>query len=177
MRSLRQSMALVVASGFIACSNEPTANGGLASRSSELLLSDNASGPLVTGHASVIQQPSGALRTFSFSARMMPDGSVKGEYVNHNRQGGFVNHGEIDCLRLIGTNGAVMSGPIRKSDNPTAPPGGRTIFQVEDNGEGGTDAPDRVSMLFNFLAGGTEDCNNTTLTTAPIADGNIQVRP
>lgn len=140
-------------------------------------LSSHASGSSARGHASVTQQPSGELRTFSFTARVMPDGSVKGEYVNHNRQGDAVNHGEIDCLRLIGANGAVMSGPIRKHTNP-AFEGFRSIVRVEDNGEGNDDPPDRVGMLNLVASTSTLDCQTfTPQILIPLEGGNIQVTP
>ena len=141
------------------------------------VLSSHASGPSARGHASVTQQPSGELRTFSFTARVMPDLSVKGEMVNHNRQGDAVNHTEIDCLRLIGTNGAVMSGLIRKHTNP-ALEGFRSIFRVEDNGEGGNDAPDRVGLVSVVPPTSPLDCQSLTPTILmPLEGGNIQVDP
>jgi hypothetical protein len=130
----------------------------------------------VSGHANVTQAP-GVLRTFSFSAREMPDRTVEGNYVNHNRLGGAVNHGEIDCLRLIPPNGAVLSGPTRKHTNP-AFEGGTTIFRVEDNGEGADSPPDRVSQLVIFMPGSPLDCHTfTPVVLLPVEGGNIQVRP
>jgi hypothetical protein len=126
----------------------------------------------------VIQLPSGAKRTFSFHARVMPDGTVEGEYDNHNRQGGFVNHGDIDCLRFDGPNSAVMSGPSQRSTNPAAPLGSSSILRVVDNGEGADDAPDQVSMLIIVPPGSTSNCMNfTPATMLPLVGGNIQVRP
>ena len=150
--------------------SEPTAP------ESRALFARNGVGSQVTGHATVTQAP-GVLRTFSFSARRMPDGTVEGNFVNHNRLGGAVNHGDIDCLRLIPPNGAVLSGPIRKHTNPTFV-GRRTVFRVEDNGEGGDDPPDRVSQLVNLPAGSTLDCQTLTpVVLLPVEGGNIQVRP
>jgi hypothetical protein len=178
MFSLRHCIPLACASALLACGSDSRVADPLSPRFAAGQLSTSPSGPSASGHASVIQQPSGALRTFSFHARVMPDGSVQGEYDNHNRQAGFVNHGDIDCLRLIGTNGAVMGGPSRRSDNPAAGPGSRVIFRVEDNGEGAGDVPDRVSLLFLFPPGSTEDCQIfTPPNTSPIEGGNIQVRP
>jgi hypothetical protein len=140
-------------------------------------LSESESGPSASGHADVIQLPSGALRTFSFHARVMPDGSVEGEYDNHNRQQGFINHGDINCLRFINDHDVVMSGIIQNSDNPAAPPGGTSVFRVVDNGEGNDD-PDQVSQLSNFPVGSTVDCQTLTpMILFPLVGGNIQVRP
>lgn len=107
----------------------------------------------------------------------MPDGSIHGEYDNHNRQGGFVNHGTIDCLRFIGDHGAVMSGVIQRSTNPAAPPGATSVFRVEDNGEGADDPPDQVSQLANFASGAVSCQTLTPVNLFPLAGGNIQVRP
>lgn len=178
MFSLRACIPFVSALALVACGAGSASTDALSPVSDALRSSEVASGPSVSGHANVIQLPSGALRTFSFHARVMPDGSVQGEYDNHNRQQGFVNHGDIDCLRLIGSNGAVLSGTIRKSDNPANVPGSRTIFRVEDNGEGEGAAPDRVSMLANVPAGSTTDCTNfTNAVLFEVVGGNIQVRP
>ena len=169
-------VASLVSTGiFLACSGEPTDKHVLAP---DLRLSetpDNAAGPSASGHANVIQA-SGTLRTFSFTARLMPDGTVHGQYENHNRAQGFSNHGDVDCLRFVGDNIAVMSGTIRRSDNPAAVEGGRTIFRVEDYGEGADSPPDRVSMLALFPPGTTSDCETfTPVTSIPIVGGNIRV--
>jgi hypothetical protein len=140
-------------------------------------LSVDAAGPSVSGHGNLTQLPSGANRTFSFHARVMPDGTVQGEYDNHNRQGGFVNHGDIDCIRFIGTNGAVLSGRSTRSTNPLGPEGTVTIFRVEDLGEG-ADIIDRVSQLLIFAADSPNNCMNfTPPVLLPIEAGNVQVRP
>ena len=176
MFALSRHASLLYAAALIACSTD---SGGIAvaPQLDAVEAASGASGPSVTGHANMTQQPSGELRTFSFTGRVMPDGTVEGQFVNHNRQGDAVNHGEIDCLRLVGTNGAVLSGPIRKHTNP-ALEGGTTIFRVEDNGEGTDDPPDRVSQLLNFAPGSTDDCTTVTPATMfPIEGGNIQVRP
>ena len=163
---------------LLACASESSPTAARPPASAAVQLSESASGPSASGHANVIQLPSGAKRTFSFHARVMPDGSVEGEYDNHNRQGGFVNQGDIDCLRFVGTNGAIMSGPVKRSTNPAAPPGARSIFRVEDNGEGADDVPDRVSPLFIVAGDSPVTCQNfTTEVLIPLVGGNIQVRP
>lgn len=163
---------------LLACASESSPTAARPSASAEVQLSESAAGPSASGHADVIQLPSGAKRTFSFHALVMPDGSVEGEYDNHNRQGGFVNHGDIDCLRFIGTIGAVLSGPVQRSTNPAAPPGSRAIFRVEDNGEGADDVPDQVSQLAVVAADSPLTCQNfTPAPLFPLVGGNVQVRP
>ena len=179
MSTLRSWLPLICGAALLtACSTDSTPTRGLSPRLLSVEFSESESGPSASGHADMIQEPSGALRTFSFHARIMPDGSVQGEYDNHNRQQGFVNHGDIDCIRFIRTNSAVMSGVILRNDNPIAPPGGTSIFRVEDNGEGADDPPDRVSQVANFPAGSPANCNTITpVNMFPIVGGNIQVRP
>ena len=177
MFTVRHCLSALGGTILLACAadSNPTA---VRPRLSAFELSEDVPGPWAGGHANVIQLPSGAKRTFSFHARVMPDGSVDGEYDNHNRQGGFVNHGEIDCLRFLGPNGAVMSGPSERSTNPAAPEGSISIFRVEDNGEGADDPPDRVSQLLIFPPGSAENCQTfTPATLIPLIGGNIQVRP
>jgi hypothetical protein len=178
MPTSRHVATLLCAGTLLACSAEPNSSHVLAP---QLRLSEtpvNAAGPSASGHANVTLVPSGALRTFSFHARVMPDGTVEGEYDNHNRQLGTSNHGDVDCLRFIGTNRAVMSGTIRRTNNPGGTVGGRTIFTVEDNGEGDDDPPDRVSQLLLLPPGSNQDCTNFTNTTSiAIEGGNIRVDP
>ena len=175
---LRDCLPPLCGAVLLACAADSSPTAARWPALAAVQLSEGASGPSASGHADVIQLPSGAKRTFSFHARVMPDGSVEGEYDNHNRQGGSVNHGDIDCLRFIGTNGAVMSGHVRRSTNPGAPPGSTAIFRVEDNGEGAHDVPDRVSQLTTLPPGSTPNCQTLTpVILFPLVGGNIQVRP
>lgn len=176
MLSMRRCLWPVLGMTLLACAGESDSRDP-ASRLAAPAPSLSEAGPSVSGHGNIIQLPSGALRTFSFHARVMPDGTVQGEYDNHNRQGGFVNHGDIDCLRFIGTTEAVLSGRASRSTNPLAPEGSVTIFRVEDSGEG-DDVVDRVSQLLIFPADSPNNCMNfTPATTLPIVGGNVQVSP
>jgi hypothetical protein len=180
MPTSRHVATLLFCAGILlACSAEPTPDPILAPHLNLSQTPANAAGPSASGHANVTLVPSGALRTFSFHARVMPDGSVEGEYENHNRQLGSMSHGDIDCLRFIGTNRAVMSGTIRRIvNNPGGTAGGRAIFTVEDNGEGANDPPDRVSSILLLPPGSNQDCSNFTNTTSiAIEGGNIRVDP
>jgi hypothetical protein len=178
MFTLRHYLPPLFGAALLACATDSSPTEALSPEFSAVQLSQSASGPSASGHGNVIQLPSGAKRTFSFHARVMPDGSVQGEYDNHNRQAGFVNHGDVDCLRLIGTNGAVLSGPVKRTTNPAVPEGSRAVFRVEDNGEGSDDPVDRVSALFNFPPGSTVDCQTfTPPILLPLVGGNVQVKP
>ena len=177
MSTQRYWLPILCGATLLACApdSNPTA---AKSPAFSVQLAESESGPSASGHADVIQLPSGALRTFSFHARVMPDGSVEGEYDNHNRQAGFVNHGDINCLRFISDHDVVMSGVAQRSTNPAAPPGTTAVFRVVDNGEGADDPPDQVSQLANQPTGSTANCQTVTpVILFPLVGGNIQVRP
>lgn len=117
----------------------------------------------------------GENRTFAFTAREGADGD-KGQAQLQARQEDARLHIDIDCLRVVG-NRAWAAGVVTHSTTPTVPPGTRSIFVVEDNGEGGKAPADRLSLVFSGT-GGFFDCEVSVL--APSQDverGNIQVRP
>jgi len=136
-------------------------------------------GASISGHGEWIN-PAGELVSRSFHARLMPDGSVQGEFVqwvtasNGDRR---PNRGDLDCLRFVTPNDAVVSGPILVNDNPDLI-GDTQIFRVRDAGEG-NDADDRMSSVF-FREPGTFDCRTLTppeTNMRPLEAGNLQVRP
>jgi hypothetical protein len=88
-----------------------------------------------------------ALRTFAFEATMASDGSVTGEAQIDNRSVPGRLHIQIDCLNVIG-NSAVMSGTIASSTEAGVPAGASSIFGVQDNGEGASSVPDRITQQF-----------------------------
>lgn len=139
--------------------------------------SELANGASASGHGNFTQAP-GVLRTFSFEGRVMPNARVEGNYNNHNRLTGAINIGDIDCLRRVGTNGAVLSGIVRKHTDPSAV-GRTTLFRVEDNGEGENAVPDRISIVFVLPLGSPLDCTSFTPPDGfmlPIEGGNVQIR-
>ena len=142
--------------------------------------SDAAAEPSISGHAEWIN-PAGELVSRSFHAQFMPDGTVRGEFVqwvtalDGQRR---PNRGDLVCLRFITPNDAVASGPILVNENPDLI-GDTQIFRVRDGGEG-NDADDRMSSVYFRDPSTMLDC--TTLTPPesnmrPLAAGNIQVRP
>ena len=141
---------------------------------------DPAAGASISGHANFIT-PAGEHVSRSFHARVMPDGSVQGEFVqwitalDGERR---PNKGDLDCLRFIAPNDAVASGPILVNDNPDFI--GRTqIFRVRDDGEG-SDAVDRMSSVYIRQPITKLDCQTLTpleTNMLPLEGGNLQVRP
>ncbi len=147
--------------------------------SPELDLASQGAGSSISGHGNWIN-PAGEYVSRSFHARVMPDGSVHGQFVqwitalNGDRR---VNMGDLDCLRFIAPNDAVASGPIHVNLNP-AFIGDTQIFRVRDGGEGG-DADDRMSSVF-IREPGTFNCQTLTPPESnmlPLEGGNLQVRP
>jgi hypothetical protein len=112
------------------------------------------------------------LRTFAFSAVERSDGTVTGQALLQARLVDATGHIEIDCLNVVG-NVALISGTGRD--------GTTRAFAVEDNGEGGTASPDRITLVFSgpFFTPGV--CMVLTPADAapllmPIEEGNVQVR-
>lgn len=141
---------------------------------------DPAAGASISGHGNWIN-PAGEHVSRSFQARVMPDGSVKGEFVqwvtalNGDRR---PNRGDLDCLRFLAPNDAVASGPILVNSNPDFID--RTqIFRVRDDGEG-SDAVDRMSSVFIRHPSTGLDCRTLTPPESnmlPLEGGNLHVRP
>lgn len=156
---------IVVAAALVATATAAGGDGAAASGSGNVTIGD-------------------ANRTFSFTARQYPDGSVKGEAELHARQfpvpipQGAFGHLTIDCLRVVG-NVAIMSGTFTSSSLSVIV-GAGGIFAVEDNGNNGKPNPDRMSeVLVEGLdyTDSTLDCTNTSPgLTLVVERGNLTVR-
>ena len=147
--------------------------------SPQLDLADASSGPAANGHGNWIN-PTGEYVSRTFHAVTKKDGIVEGNFVQHVTAltgEKRVNKSDIDCLRLLGPNDAIMSGRITEQINP-ALIGRIQIFRVQDDGEG-SDAVDKISILLIQPALLPMDCNSLVLPpdVSPIESGNIQVKP
>jgi hypothetical protein len=119
------------------------------------------------------------LRTFSFEARKLSDGTVSGNAQVKNRATGQTLNIHIDCLNVLG-NIAVVSGIAWSATGPGNTDGDSQIFVVEDNGQGANAGPDRVTYSF----GGTPFVCTDIHSPADIDDslfydvdgGNIQIQ-
>ena len=80
----------------------------------------------------------GPLRTSSFSARVLADGSVSGSAQFNNRATGFRATMNVECVNFFGEgqNRAWIIGRITQSNLEERPVGLRVGFGVADNGEG-----------------------------------------
>jgi hypothetical protein len=125
-------------------------------------------------------------RQFSFSARRLPDGTVKGNAVLHNPA--FTNANgqkyqlqvDVSCLKIIG-NVAFMGGTTKRTNDPSLIDA--VYFSVQDNGEPGRDN-DKISRVFFFdddpnTTGDPQLCQGNQLGDFPletIESGNVQVK-
>jgi hypothetical protein len=120
-----------------------------------------------------------ALRTFAFAATRTSDGSVTGQAQMYNRALPGRIHLQIDCLNVIG-NIAVVSGTVTYSTEAGISVGDPAIFGAQDNGEGASASPDRVTV---FLENSGFLCTDITpanvgLYTYLLNDvqaGNVQI--
>ena len=87
-----------------------------------------AQAPIASGFAS-ISQP-GGLRTFSFTAVKLKDGSIKGQTELHVRSRGARFHSTISSMFVDPAGNLWLAGPVTQSTAPaTAPPAvGNTAF-------------------------------------------------
>jgi hypothetical protein len=117
----------------------------------------------------------GELRSFSFGASQLGDGTVNGQAQINARSLDAFAHIAIDCLQVVG-NVAHMSGTVVHTSDPTVfLPNEYVHFAVQDNGEGGNDPPDRVSGIpvdEPFRC----DASAPPPLTRVVTRGNVQVR-
>ncbi len=116
------------------------------------------------------------LRTFSFNAKTLPDGSGSGRWQLQNRNATIRIQGDVECVSVAG-NQAWFAGPTTQSDRPEQI--GRTrFFTVVDNGQGNASPPDQLA----FVPGSTTIpaqawCDGMEVRDLfDIESGNIQVR-
>jgi hypothetical protein len=179
MTTLRRAATLLSAATLLGCSAEPSSNALAPRLDVDRAPQFNASGgpagpPRATGFGRFINPRINDVVRRAFNAIQQKDGTVVGNFVQHNASGLFVN-GEINCLHFLSANEAVMSGPIRKSS--VAGVAGLTlIFRVVDGGEG-NDAADRMSGFLLPGSGSTLDCRTfVNPFDFPLEEGNIQVQ-
>jgi hypothetical protein len=157
------------------CSNDSTRE--IVSPQLELL--DASSRPSASGHGNWINLQ-GEYVSRSFHGVTKADGTVEGQFVQHiTALNGDkrVNKGDIDCLRILTPNEAVLSGPVHENINPVFI-GQTQIFRIQDNGEGNDDSPDQMSALFFRTPESGIDCRNfLPPVVTPIESGNLQVKP
>ena len=177
MRNVQHAAAILVLAVAVGCIEEKST--GITGPQLDVTEADAATGPSASGHGNWINTAGeGVSRSFHGREK---DGVVTGHFVqwvtavNGDRRR---NVGDIDCLRLISPQDAVLSGRILENANPVLV-GQTQIFRVYDDGEG-SHAVDRQSGLTFRTPESGVNCQNFTnpdANTTPIESGNIQVRP
>ena len=142
-----------------------------------------APGPSASGHGTILLQDTEGItvrRQFSFSARIMADGTVKGSGILHNPSFDpkYSAQFDITCLQIVG-NRASFGGSIRKTTDPVFNDEfDAAFFTVFDNGEG--DGDDTISEVFVDNVVEPSACQfigADDFPQIPIEGGNVQVKP
>ena len=143
-----------------------------------------APGPSASGHGTILLQDTEGKtvrRQFSFSARVMSDGTVQGSGILHNPSFDpkYDAQFDITCLQIVG-NRASFGASIRKtSDSVFNDEFDAAFFTVFDNGEPGA-GNDTISEVFfdNVVEPSTcQFIGADDFPQIPIESGGVQVRP
>lgn len=137
-----------------------------------------ASGPKATGSGHLILDLT--RRTFAFTAQADENGDVKGMGNIQNRSRGNHVKFQITCLR-VEANVATMSGFVTLTTDEDFDVGGPVWFRAIDNGEGGQEPADEMTLVGLWplgTAAPTCDFDEPFIlgTQAVLDGGNIQVR-
>lgn len=84
---------------------------------------------------------------------------------------------DLDCLRIVGDDVAVVSGTILTSEieqDPYFDPGDTVVFAVQDHGEG-EGAIDQLSTIWSYSYYVPDACQTFTPPMADEVGGNVQV--
>jgi hypothetical protein len=137
-----------------------------------------------SGHGTILLQDTDGKtvrRQFSFSARQMADGSVKGSGILHNPSFDpkYDAQFDITCLQVVG-NRASFGASIRKTSDPVFNDEfDAAFFTVFDNGEPGA-GNDTISEVFFDNVVEPSACQfigADDFPQIPIESGNVQVSP
>ena len=138
--------------------------------------------PSASGHGTVLLQNTEGRtvrRQFTFSARIMADGSVQGSAVLHNPSFDpkYDAQFNITCLQIVG-NRASFGGSIRKTSDPVFNDEfDAAFFTVFDNGGPGEDT---ISEVFfdNVVEPSTcQFIGADDFPQIPIESGSVTVKP
>jgi hypothetical protein len=149
------------------------------------LLAEVGSRPVyqVSGGGSVVREdPSGTRRSvYAFHATLDATGTVSGEAEVHFTSNPAHLHIDVQCLVVRG-NEAWLSGPVTRTDNPHYYLGGVFLWRVQDNGQGRSAEPDRISSFVwrpeqNYPPGACVwQPEPESWVMDPWTNGNVQIR-
>jgi hypothetical protein len=121
------------------------------------------------------------IHPFTFNVRVYADGSVDGRFNYTQVRDGvaLTAKGSLDCATIVG-NQAWVGGVIEESSRDNLI-GLDMWFQVQDNGEPGSDETPDMSSTLGAGGPGTGDqyCADAPVVRFPffLETGNLQVRP
>jgi hypothetical protein len=143
-----------------------------------------AAGPSASGHGTILLKNTKGKtvrRQFSFSARVMPNGTVQGTAIIHNPSFDPKYNAQFDitCLQVVG-NRASFGGAVRKTTDPVFNDEfDAAFFTVFDNGNPGN-ANDTISEIFFDNVVEPSACQfigADDFPQIPIESGSVTVRP
>ena len=135
----------------------------------------------VSGGGSVVRDdPAGPRRSvYAFSVTLDATGRASGQAEIHFTSTPAHLHIDVTCVVVRG-NEAWLSGPVTRSDNPQFYLGGVFLWRVQDNGQGPTAAPDRISsFVWNPQQNYPPSAclwQPTSMTMNPWTNGNVDIR-
>ena len=178
-------LACAFALGLFGCAKEDIKAPSVVNESiiskQDVTLTTRASTQMANGGGTT--EEGGAISTFVFNAVKKSDGSVTGHLVYLIRVSNITVKMDLECVRFIGTNTAVLSGIVTEVSGDNIPSyihvGSNAFFEVVDKGQGNDSNPDLISDLFFPVGAGSSNANCTNRragTYLPIS-GNISVKP
>ena len=137
-------------------------------------------GPSVSGHGTILLQDTEGRtvrRQFSFSARQLPDGSIKGSGILHNPSFDpkYSAQFDISCLQVVGNRASIGASIRKTTDAVFNDEFDAAFFTVFDNGND----TDTISEVFfdNVVEPSTcQFIGADDFPQIPIEGGNVQVR-
>jgi hypothetical protein len=167
----RSLVTLGLALVALACERAPTSptSSMTAGAAGGDAVAASAAGPSVTGAGTI---------TFGASQEHLSVSAfgTTGHAVFHDQAAGGDFHGQIDinCVRILG-NEATISGIVSHSNEPTLE-GMEALFQIRDNGNGGS-TPDFMSPILFHAVGVGPDCLVPSEFDVVPVKGNFNVQP
>lgn len=141
-----------------------------------------AARPSASGHGTILLQNTQGKtvrRQFSFSARVMPNGTVQGTAILHNPSFDpkYAAQFDITCLQVVG-NRASFGGSIRKTTDPVFNDEfDAAFFTVFDNGGPGEDTISEVFFDNVVEPSACQFIGADDFPQIPTESGSVTVRP
>jgi hypothetical protein len=119
--------------------------------------------------------PQGCDASFSLTAVMFADGSVRGQY-NDKLKGSDGLHGTVDCM-IIDGNSAIIGGVITNGNEDISyAEGTRFVTMVVDNGTSANDDPDQISFSYGVGEGVCGDFVGAAFPLLDLTAGQVVIR-